>query len=402
MSTALTAFEKRLRRRIAGREQKFFTVVAPGLEPVCMEELGRLGVAAGDLHPEAGGVGFRGKLPLLYEANLHLRTAGRILMRITAFTAATFTRLGTAAGAVDWDLYLKPGQPVLIHVTTRQCRLYHTGAVAERLQQTIDRRIGTTTAVDALAGQGIIQRLFVRGASDRFTVSLDSSGPLLHKRGPKRLVGQAPLRETLAAAALIMAGHRPGAPLVDPMCGSGTFSLEAAMMAARIPAGWYRDFAFFGWPCFSAPAWAHIRRTILAQIDAQPGPPQIFASDIRADAVTALSQVAAQMGVKGRMALAVRDFFSVDGAAVPQGPGTVVLNPPYGLRLGRRIDVRQDYPRIRDHLREAFPGWRAAIFCPADAVSAFTGLGLRETRVPHGGLRLILFTGLLPGLVRNS
>ncbi|MFH1982097.1 MAG: class I SAM-dependent RNA methyltransferase [Pseudomonadota bacterium] len=395
MTTGLTAFEKRLRRRIIGREQEFFTVAAPGLEAVCAEELCRLGVAAGDLHPEVGGIGFCGKLPLLYAANLHLRTAGRILMRIADLTAATFARLETAADAVDWDLYLKPGQPVLIHVTTRQCRLYHTGAVAGRLQMAIGRRLGTT--VDATAGDEIPQRLFVKGASDRFTISLDSSGALLHKRGPKRQVGAAPIRETLAAAALIMAGHTPDSPVVDPMCGSGTFSLEAAMMAARIPPGWYRDFAFFGWPCFSAAAWGHIRKTAMERIDVKPGPVRIFASDIRADAVAALGKVAAQMGVGGRMALAVQDFYAVDGARVTGGPGTVVLNPPYGLRLGRRNDVRQDFPRIRDHLRRGFSGWRAAVFCPVDEASAFKGLGLRETHVPHGGLRLVLFTGRLPG-----
>lgn len=391
-----TAFEKRLRRRVIGRPQEFFAVVAPGLESVCGEELGRLGVAAADVQPDAGGVRFVGKLPLLYAANLHLRTAGRILMRIAAMNATSFARLEAAATSVDWELYLTPGRPLAIHVTTRQCRLHHKGAVAERLRRGIEQRLGPPDAI-ADDGAETVQRLFVRGVADRFTVSLDSSGALLHKRGPKRQVGPAPLRETLAAAALMLAGHTPGAPVVDPMCGSGTFSLEAAMMAAGIPPGWYRDFSFFRWPCFSKATWGHIRNIAQARFVSGDAPPHIFASDIRADAVSALSQVAVQMSVGGQITLAVSDFFGLDGRRVPAGPGTVVLNPPFGRRLGRRKDAMKTYPRIRDHLLSDFSGWRVALFCPAAAASAFARLRLKETVVPHGGLRLALLTGRISG-----
>lgn len=393
MSKGQSAFDKRLRRRVIGREQDFFAVVTPGLEPICQRELRQLGLSTTAMATETGGVHFSGKLPLLYTANLHLRTAGRILMRVAAFKASHFSQLEKGAAAVDWALYLKPAQPVRVHVTTRRCRLYHKGAVGERILGVIAKQIGSAASGDTVG----TQRLFVRGVDNRFTLSLDSSGSMLHKRGIKQDVGRAPIRETLAAGALMMAEHLPEMPVVDPMCGSGTFSLEAAMMAAGVPPGWHRDFAFFEWPSFSSPTWRHIRKIAGERMAAAASAPTIFASDMRADAVVALKQTAAQMGVGDRIAPAVRDFFSVDGMRIPGGTGTLVLNPPFGRRLGRRDDIFKDYHRIGDHLRRAFPGWRVALFCPAETVPVFTGLQLHKTPVPHGGLRLILLTGRIPG-----
>jgi putative N6-adenine-specific DNA methylase len=294
---------------------------------------------------------------------------------------------------VDWTLYLKPAQPVRVHVTTRRCRLYHKGAVGERILGVIAKQIGPARS----AGADSTQRLFVRGVGDGFTLSLDSSGSMLHKRGIKQDVGRAPIRETLAAGALMMAGHPPGMPVVDPMCGNGTFSLEAAMMAAGVPPGWHRAFAFTEWPGFSSPTWRHIRKIAGERMSADASAPTVFASDLRADAVAALKQIAAQMGVGGRIAPAVRDFFAIDGGRMPGGAGTLVLNPPFGRRLGRRHDILEDYHRIGDHLRIAFPGWRVALFCPAETAPVFKGLQLQQTPVPHGGLRLILLTGRIPG-----
>lgn len=394
MPKAATAFDKRIRRRVLGRDQVFFAVVAPGLEPFCRAEIRQLGVAETDMTTEAGGVAFTGRLPLLYAANLHLRTAGRLLMRIAAFTADGFATLDRGLERVDWELFLPAGRPVAVHVTTHKCRLYHSGAVAERVAKAVAGRIGGD-AGDA-HDDDATPRLFVRGSRDRFTVSVDSSGPLLHKRGLKLDVGPAPIRETLAAAALMHAGHVCGAPVMDPMCGSGTFSLEAAMVAAAIPPGWYREFAFQQWPGFSASTWAHLRHRAREHFTAA-APPRIFPSDNRAAAVATVAETARRAGLASHVAPAVRDFFDVTGRGVPAGPGTVVLNPPYGRRLGRPSDIRRDYDLIRKHLVGAFSGWRAAVFCPADASRAFDGVGLRAIRVSHGGLTLSLLSGRIRG-----
>jgi putative N6-adenine-specific DNA methylase len=397
MTRKRSAAEKRLRRRVIGREQDFFAVVTPGFEAVCRDELLRLGVPDAVVTANTGGVHFAGKLPLLYAANLHLRTASRILMRVGAIKATSFSQLTARAASIDWDLYLRPAQPVSIHVTTRHCRLYHKGAVSERVKAAVENTLGAAAPDGGGSRDVAPQRLFVRGVADRFMISLDSSGELLHKRGIKQQVGPAPIRETMAAAALVMAGHTPGSPLVDPMCGSGTFSLEAAMMAAGIPPGWYRRFAFMDWPGFRQAAWDHMRKQALVPESGSGVSRNVFASDIRSEAVAALRQAAAQMGVERQVGLFVGDFFAVDGRRVPGGPGTVVLNPPYGLRMGQSQKPRDAYRRISAHLVQAFSGWRAAVFCPAARVGLFKPLGLRQTHLPHGGLRLALLTGRIGG-----
>ncbi|WP_172683790.1 hypothetical protein [Desulfosarcina cetonica] len=128
------------------------------------------------------------------------------------------------------------------------------------------------------------QTLFVRVVEDRFSLSLDSSGPALYKRGYKTGAARAPIRETLAAAILMTAGYDPARPLVDPMCGAGTFSLEAAMMAKHVAPGANRDFAFMGWPAFAANPWAFLKRQAHRQMVVLDRP-RIFASDLDADAV---------------------------------------------------------------------------------------------------------------------
>ncbi|RPJ45205.1 MAG: hypothetical protein EHM21_09560, partial [Chloroflexi bacterium] len=261
----------------AGVNERCFAVTAPGLEPLAAKELRNIGISLEGQKPvtglhlaekrttggaaaesdRSGGVSFTGSLEDIYRANLHLRTASRVLVRLGDFYAAGFPELRKKAGRLAWERFLAPGQPVSLHVTCHKSKLYHSGAVAERVLAAIADRLGKPApAVKASPtgeeGEGTaVQMIVVRLIHDHCTISVDSSGELLHRRGYRQATAKAPLRETLAAAMLLASGWDGASPLVDPFCGSGTIAIEAAMLALGIPPGWRRSFAFMNWPRYS-------------------------------------------------------------------------------------------------------------------------------------------------------
>src|SRR5256714_12385374 len=237
---------------------------ARGPESVAAGELKAVG-CRGNQQP--GGVSFDGYNRLLYRANLHLRTPGRIIVRLGRFHATTFYALERRAKKIPWQNFLPEQGVVDIRVTCRKSRLYHSDAVAERVLSVIsevrgDIELGRTTSEDADDGEESAnetqfprQRFVVRIVDDQCEISAESSGALLHRRGYRQEVAKAPLRETLAAAMILASGWRPGEPLIDPMCGSGTIPIEAAMIARGITPGVRRRFQFTQWPSFYAGLW---------------------------------------------------------------------------------------------------------------------------------------------------
>jgi putative N6-adenine-specific DNA methylase len=230
---------------------------------------------------------------------------------------------------------------------------------------------------------------------DRFIVSIDSSGENLYLRGLKTHPGRAPLRETIAAAALIRGGFTGAETLLDPMCGTGSFSLEAALIAKKIPPGWFRDFAFRGWPGFRPQGWDHLRRKAAKTFSAH-GVPRIFASDIDPAACNALESSLKAHGLSDVAAVACRDFFTLDPRELTDRPGVVVINPPYGRRIGTLAKSRALRGAILSRVRERYPGWKFILVAPAEA--DLPGMGFPEKRYPcfHGGLRVSIIVGEVP------
>jgi putative N6-adenine-specific DNA methylase len=390
--TDATALEKRIRRHVIGPPQLFFAATAPGIEPICAAELAAC-LPGVQPRPVTGGVSFQTRLDEGFRANLLLRTANRVLMRIARFEAAHFSQLEKALAAIPWELYLAKETPVAARVATRKSRLHHSGAIGQRLAAAVaERRRSAIFSPLSTPDDPVVQTIFVRVEHDRFTVSLDTSGDLLHKRGLKADVGPAPLRETLAAAILEQLGYTGDAPLLDPMCGAGTFVLEAAAHACRIPAGWYRDFAFTRWPAFRPRRWAHLRRTLAAL--RRPAPAPIRGFDQDPAACRRVEAALARGGLTDSVALQCRDFFDLDPAALGVTPGVAVINPPYGKRLGSVSESRALFARIVDHLERCYTGWQVALIAPPGAES-LAPPQLAARRLPHGGLDLVLFTGLL-------
>ncbi len=245
----MTAFDKRLKRRFAGRRHDFFAVCAPGLEKICAWELAQiLGDGAG-IFVTRGGASFSGKPDAGYLANLCMGSASRILMRLADFYASSFSVLEKKLSGIDWEIFLPPNPALSVKVSTRKSRLFHSDAVAQRIRASVAARLGEGTA-GSQDTKSLSQTLFIRLDQDRCHISLDMSGELLFKRGIKSHVTKAPLRETLAFSLLWLTRFSPGDILMDPMCGSGTFSVEAARIQAGIPPGCFRRFAFQSWPGF--------------------------------------------------------------------------------------------------------------------------------------------------------
>lgn len=387
--------------------ETFFAVTAPGLEALVAEELRSLGIstnspASSDSRPErdnsVGGVSFTGGLDELYRANLHLRTASRVLVRLGDFYAAGFPELRKKAGRLDWERFLKPGQPVELNVTCHKSRLYHSGAVAERVLAAIGDRLGKPsqlvklTAAGEEAGGIAGQIIVVRLIHDHCNISIDSSGALLHRRGYRLITAKAPLRETLAAAMLLASGWNATAPLIDPFCGSGTIAIEAALLARGIPPGRNRQFAFMNWPGYIADHWqAHL---VAAQSRAITQCPVIQASDRDAGAVRIAQENARRGGVVDAIAFACQ---AVSAIQPPQDPGWIVTNPPYGVRVSAGKDLRNLYAQIGNVLRAHCRGWKVAILCSDSMLLAQVGLNLDTSfSTINGGVSVRLGRGSVP------
>jgi putative N6-adenine-specific DNA methylase len=383
------ALAKRIKRHVVGRVRDYFAVTAPGLEPLCLRELKEAPLALADAEAIPGGVLFKGRLSDCYLANLHLRTAGRILLRISSFRASGYRELKKHLAEIPWELYLRPGTHADLRTAAARCRIHQTTDIAEHVSRALASALGKPSANEPGPNR---QMIFIRGENDRFTVSIDSSGDLLYRRGIKVHKGKAPIRETLAAAVLNLAAWQPEMVLADPMCGSGSFSMEAATQAKKIPAGWFRSFAFQNWPSFGERRWAHLKSEVGQGIITLPTPP-IFASDIDAEACGALKACLAEHHLDDAVETTQRDFFAINPRTVYPKSGLVIINPPYGRRLNTPATAERTYRRIGEKLERDFRGWRAAIIVSENRFTNLLPLKEKSYRLLHGGLSLRLLVG---------
>lgn len=409
---------------------QFFAVTAPGVAPYTAQELRQLGLLplaakgrqAGrstnqrsDERDLQGGVAFTGDRAALYRANLHLRTANRILMRLGDFEAVGFAELRKRAARLPWERCLKPGEPLALRVTCHKSRLYHSDAVAERVAGAIADRLGRPSSLHKFDEEdaGIPPQLIVvRLLHDHCTISVDSSGELLHRRGYRLATAKAPLRETLAATMLmaagwnaepaaeqsVEAGKRPAA-LLDPFCGSGTIAIEAAQMALGmapgLASGTARHFAFMAWPDFDAGLWDQLlegaQERHARQLARQANRIQIEASDRDAGAV----EMARANATRGGVAEHIMFSRQPVSAIVPCcESGWLVTNPPYGLRISADHDVRNLYAQFGHVLRASFSGWQLALLCNDRQLLAQIGIALDlSLNLFNGGLPVVLARG---------
>ncbi len=381
--------------------ETFFAVTAPGLERITTEELNRLGMKVSKNPPvdiprlsaeESGGVEFEGSRADLYRANYQLRTASRVLVRMDTFYAAAFSELRKKASRLGWENFLKPGDPVTLHVTCHKSKLYHSGAVAERVLGAIGDKLGKPSvqkkAEETTDGHPP-QLVVVRLVNDQCTISIDSSGELLHRRGYRLETAKAPLRETLAAGMLLASGWDAQSPLLDPFCGSGTIAIEAALLARGVQPGQNRWFAFMDWPRFDQTRW----QSSLSAWTASPPVvmPRIQASDRDAGAIRIAQANAERAGVAEWIEFTCRPISAIEP---PSEPGWVVTNPPYGIRVSANKDLRNLYAQFGNVLRAHCPDWQLAVLCSDPQLLGQIGLPLDSSiSLINGGINVRLARG---------
>lgn len=379
----------------------FFTPAVPGLETVLQRELWTLGV-----HPmtEDGGFFWKGTWRDFYRAQLMLRTAGRVLVRIREFEALTFPDFERESADLPWRRFLKPKQAFKLKVSCAKCKLYHEDALAERLAGWIAQGTGADWFPGAADRDA--QIFIVRGWRDRFTISADGSGEHLHRRGYRQEIAKAPLRETIAATLLHASGwvpaaeegsgrgaavryKAPAADLTDPFCGSGTIVIEAALAARKIPPGMAnptltpRAYAFQRWSGFDPDEWAKTVASLQGKV-LESVPMVLRGSDRDGGAVAAAQANAVRAGVGGDVVFERR---ALTDAVFPV-KGWLVTNPPFGVRISEGKDLRDLYATLGRQI-SGFPDLRAAWLCADPQFRAAAGEGWKTVHTfPNGGLDL--------------
>ncbi len=375
-----------------------FAIVAPGLEPFALAEARALGL---DAAAEEGGVAWTGDVRSLMIANVGLRIASRVVVRIGSFEARSFAELERHARRLEWTRVLRADDAVRFRVTCRKSKLYHSDAVAQRVADAVKRAIPGIRAeggsVDDEDGEELpedVALIVVRVLRDRCTVSADSSGALLHRRGYRQATARAPLRETIAAAMLAAAEWDGRSPLVDPLCGSGTIPIEAALQARSVAPGAARRFAMERWPVVPTGLGGLVRAELRARERPQAGV-TLRGSDRDAGAIAAASSNAERAGVLGDVALEVCALSAMTLPDVARG--WIVTNPPYGVRVGDADRVRDLWAQLGNVLRERASGWRLALLSPDAALDRQLRIPMRAAAsLSNGGIPVRIMVGDVP------
>lgn len=362
---------------------EIFLACPPGLEPLLRDEAREAGFAAPACTP--GGVTFRGGWPQVWRANLCLRGASRVLARVAEFRAMHLAQLDKRARKIDWRAVLRPDVPVKVEASCRKSKIYHAKAATQRAEGALEAA-GIPLSPEA----ALVLRLRIE--DDLCTFSIDTSGELLHKRGFKTGTGKAPMRETLAALFLRGAGYDGTRPVVDPMCGSGTFVIEAAEQARGLAPGRGRSFAFERLASFDADAWQALRAAVTPRETALG----FHGSDRNEGAIANARANAERAGVSD---LTRFRHHAISDLMPPEGPkGLVIANPPYGGRIGNKKLLYGLYGSFGTVLKERFAGWHVGLVTSEAGLARATGLKLDAGPVvDHGGIRIRLYQGRVVG-----
>ncbi|MEC5399423.1 THUMP domain-containing class I SAM-dependent RNA methyltransferase [Uliginosibacterium sp. H1] len=339
---------------------QYFSPCPRGLEALLVDELTRLG--ASDVEQVPGGVAFSGDWPLCWRVNLESRIATRVLWRVGQTRYRSEEEIYKLAYATTWAKWFTPDETIRIYLTAIRSPLKSLNFATLRIKDGLCDHFRTVTgkrpSVDTEAPDVRVQAFIT---ADTCTLYIDTSGEPLYKRGFKRAKVEAPLKENLAAGILKLSGWQPDEPLLDPMCGSGSFLIEAAQIALDIAPGSGRSFGFEKLKSCDAAEWQRLRGKVLQR--RQPNRQlEIFGSDIDPRQVAASESNLAAAGLAGLVQLMDADVLDLEA---PAPEGVWVTNPPYGVRLSTGEELAEWYPKLGDALKRRFAGWRA-YFLTAD------------------------------------
>jgi putative N6-adenine-specific DNA methylase len=384
-------------------------LVPKGLERVAAKEIRNLGGGIGKTRPDRASVLFEGPADAFLRANLHLRTVDRVLLRVGTAEARFENELLEALLAVPFERWIRPGSRVQVAVSTRGCRLFHTGMIENIARRALSGRgvgdglpaeesteaQGRTTTVEAAPDEPAAS-IDLRGTEDRWEFAVDTSGRSLNRRGYRRAVAKAPLRETIAAGILSAAGFIGDRDLLDPMCGAGTIVTEAAWIAAHRAPGLTRRFAFEQFPSLDRARWTALVERARSQLD-WTRLPALEGSDKAKGALRAARSNSGRAELDRRTRWVQRPLVDLPRTSPDSPPGLVIFNPPYGKRgqaegAPRGSSAELDaWRRWGELIRERRPGWAAWVLAPHPQLAAAAGArGRARLSLVHGGISVEL------------
>ena len=377
----------------------YFAPCPRGLEGVLAEELRRIGAAR--VGPVDGGVAFSGEMALCYAANLESRIASRVLWRVGQAPYRSDKDVHAAARALPWTEWFDVGRSIRVNLSAIRSPLKSLDfatlrikdAVCDAFREACGRRPDVDTARPDVRVHAFLTR-------DEVSFYLDTSGEPLFKRGWRAVAGEAPLRENLAAGIVRLSGWQPGTALLDPMCGSGTLLVEAAMIALDIAPGLGRAFGFEKLQNFDNAAWQALRKRAGERRKAVRAL-GIHGSDKFGAALDLARRNLEAVGLAPDVALKQVDVLE---SRPPADGGTLIANPPYGERLGDREALASFYPRLGDALKQRYAGWTAYILSSDLRLPTLIGLkATRRTPLYNGALECRLFEfKLIAGSMRRK
>ena len=299
---------------------------------------------------------FSGTWETCYRANLWSRLASRILWRLKEFPYRSEEDLYAAVKAIDWPRHFAVERTLRVNVTAQKSPLKSLefatlkikDAVCDRFRDALGRRPDVERSSPDVRIHAFLE-------NEKGTLYLDTSGEPLFKRGWRKGVGEAPLRENLAAGIVMLSGWQPGEPLLDPMCGGGTLLVEAAAMARGRAPGAKRSFGFEKLAAFNPAIWNRLKD----DVNAAAAAPSIYGSDKDAEALPVARRNLAEAGVERWVKLEAADVLQ---RLAPAPSGVLIANPPYGERIGSKEDLAAFYPLLGDALKKRFAGWRCYLF----------------------------------------
>lgn len=366
-----------------------YAVITPGLEDLAHQELENLGIA--EVQPEEGGLSFEASFEKLCRLNLESRISSRFIVRIGSAKITTLKSLQIFANPLPWKNFIRPNQPLQVRATCKKSKLYHSGAVVERFQNALEATLGK--GLTYVKGEDIpadTQRIVVRVHNDTVTVSIDSSGEHLHKRGYRQVTAKAPLRENIAAGCLAAMGYHGQSPFLDPMTGSGTLAIEAALIAKNRVPGLNREFGFMQWPMFRPKRWQDLLSEYRSK-EATDIPP-IIASDRHPGAIEAAMQNAEAAGVSDLIEFE-RATLTERAQSLSEASGICFLNPPYGERMGKKGNLNNLYASIDNMATGTLSDWHMGLITTNQKLmrSSCPAFEMMGPPVFHGGKRAYIY-----------
>jgi putative N6-adenine-specific DNA methylase len=378
--------------------EHFFAPCPRGLEAPLAAELDALG--ASEITTTDGGAAFAGPLQLAYRANLESRLASRILWRVGQGAYRDEQDVYDLAKALDWPRWFRVDRTLRVDIAASRSPLTSLEFATLRIKDAVcDRHRAAGGVRPSISKDRPDVRVHAYLTATDASFYLDTSGEPLFKRGYRRETADAPLRENLAAGLLRLAGWQPGTPLLDPMCGSGTIAIEAAMIALDLAPGLKRTFGFQKLAWYDGPAWQRIKQA--AQRRARPpGPLSIWASDDDATAIHQCSANIAAAGIEGTIVVERADALT---RPAPAPAGIIVSNPPYGVRLADSGALPALYPQLGDALKQRYAGWTAYLLSGDTRLPKLIGLkASRRTPLFNGAIECRLYEyRLIAGSMRT-